>query len=206
MANLDDLFARPKQYDHPRLRSWLSYKNSPDTRRCYIEFRRERDGLVFKPARLYLVAERKDDLIFSDDEPWDDDFNTALVERQFKARDKENEGERFGYMLTGRMQPLVNQFNDGFFNSVLVRYLNQNGYAKLAPIAAKLAKIHTYNPHEGQATIDCEERIDSVLARCVEQLDRLGYGATEGKGILAAAIAYYLDDRFSITNSEMLGW
>jgi hypothetical protein len=206
MANLDELFAQPKQYDHPKLRSWLSYKNNADTTRCSVEFRREREGLSFKPARLYLEAVRKDGTIFSDREPWDEEFNTALVDHGFKARDAANESERFGYMLTARMQPLVNRFNDGFFNAILVRYLAQGGYAELPPIAAKLAKIHVNKAYEGDAAHDCEERINAVLARCAEQLARLGYDLEEGKSILIGAIAYYLDDRFSITSSELMGW
>lgn len=206
MANLNELFAKPKQYDHPKLRSWLSYKNSAEVTRCTVEFRRERDGLVFRPARLYLVAERKDGTIFSDGEPWDRALNEALVEKKFKARDEENESERMGYMLAGRMQPLVNKFNDGFFNAVLVRYLNQNGYVEIPAIAAKLAKIREDAPSAGEAALDCEARIDSVLARCAQELVGLEYEPEESKHILAGAIAYYLDERFSITNAEILGW
>lgn len=206
MANLNELFAKPKQYDHPKLRSWLSYKNSADVTSYSIEFRREREGLAFKPARLYFEAVRKDGTVFSDREPWDEELNTALVDHGFKGRDLANESERFGYMLIARMQPLVNRFNDGFFNAVLVRYLKQNDYAGLPLIADKLAKISVYKANEGETASDCEARISAVLARCAVQLVGLGYSSEEGKNILVAAIAYYLDDRFSITSREMLGW
>lgn len=206
MANLNELFAQPKQYDHPKLRSWLSYKNSVDVTRCSVEFRREREGLSFKPARLYFEAARKDGTIFSDREPWDEELNVALVDRGFRARDLANESERFGYMLAARMQPLVNRFNDGFFNAVLVRYLTLNGYAEIPSIAAKLAKVSVNDPFSGEAAHDCEERINATLARSVEQLRGLGYSVEEGKEILVGALAYYLDDRFSITSREIMGW
>ncbi len=206
MANLDELFSKSNEYDHPQLRSWVSFRNSAETTRYYVEFRRIREGLVYKPARLYFVAERKDGTTFSNSEPWDDDFNNALVAQGFKARDPENESERFGYMLEARMQPLVNQFNDGFFNAVLVQHLDRNGYSALKPISEKLAKIHVNKPADGEPASDCSARIDSVLARCAEELVHLSYTPKDGKSVLAAAIAYYLDDRFSITNSAMLGW
>jgi hypothetical protein len=44
------------------------------------------------------------------------------------------------------------------------------------------------------------------MRTCRQQVSRLEYTAEEGKRILVAAIAYYLDDRFSITNRELLGW
>ena len=205
MANLDDLFAKPKQYDHPKLRSWLSYKKNSDTIGCFIEFRRERQGLSYKPARLYFEAERKDGTIFSDREPWDEDLNNALLDRGFKARDAANESERFGYTLVARMQPLVNKFNDGFFNAVLVQYLKREGYSKIGAIQLKLAKISVNQPAPGETADDCAERIDAILARCANQINELGYDIQEGKRILADAIAYYLDDRFSITSSEIFG-
>ena len=45
------------------------------------------------------------------------------------------------------------------------------------------------------------------MANCAEQLSQqLGYDHEVGKHILISAIAYYLDDRFNITNREILGW
>ena len=34
----------------------------------------------------------------------------------------------------------------------------------------------------------------------------LGYERSEAKSILASAVAYYLDERFSVTNRRMLGF
>jgi hypothetical protein len=207
MTTLDDLFAKPRQYDHPKLRSWLSYRSSPDTRTSHLEFQREREGLMFKPARLYFTVEWKNVArLMVDSEPWDDAFNDGLLEHKFRARDAENESERFGYMLVGKMQPLVNRFNDGFFNAVLVRYLNDNGYSRIPQVAAQLAKISTDSPHQGDSLVDCQQRLDSVLSWCAEQLVRLDYTAGEGISILSAALAYYLDERFSLTSRELLGW
>ncbi len=206
MATIDELFATPKKFDHPKLRSWLSFKNSAETVRCHVEFRREREGISFRPARLYLEAERRDGTTISDGEPWDEDLNAALVGQRFRARDEENESERFGYMLKARLQRLVMRFNDGFFNSVLVAYLRSNGYDGEPAISAKLAKIREYAPAGGESSEDCAQRIENALGTCAEELSQLGYSAEEGMRILGLAIAYYLDERFTITNREMLGW
>lgn len=206
MATIDELFASPKKYDHPKLRSWLSYKHSPDTVRCHVEFRREREGLSFRPARLYLEAARRDGTTFSDREPWDEELNQELVAHGFAARDESNEVERFGYMLEARLQRLVVRFNDGFFNAVLVQYLKHNGYAADPAILAKLERVREYAPHQGEAASDCAERIENVLGTSAAELSLLGYDTAAGKRILHLAIAYYLDDRFTITNRRQLGW
>lgn len=206
MANIDELFATPKKYDHPRLRSWCSYKNSPDTTQCHIEFRRERFAVSFGLARLYLEAERKDGTVFVDGEPWEDEFNTALVEYGFRARDEENEEKRFGYALESRLQRLGIRFGDGFFNAVMVNYLRTNGYGQHPAIAGKLADVKEYEPRHGEVAIDCEGRIENTLGRSVKELAGLGYEPATGKRILNAAIAYYLDDRFSITSRAAMGW
>jgi len=206
MANIDELFAAPKKYDHPRLRAWRSYKNSPDTTQCHIEFRRERFAVSWGLAQLYFEAERRDGIVFVDREPWDDEFNTALVEYGFQARDEENEGRRFGYAVECRLYRLGIRFGESFYSAVLVNYLKGNGYGQHPAIASKLADIKEYAPRHGDAAIDCEGRLENALGRTVQELAGLGYEPDTGKRILNAAIAYYLDDRFSITGRAALGW
>jgi hypothetical protein len=206
MASIDELFAAPRKYDHPRLRSWRSYKNSPDTTRCHVEYRRKRWGLSGGHPLMYFEVERKDGTVFVDREPWEDDFNAALVEAGFRAIDEENEGKRFGYALWERMRRLGFRFGDFFFHSVVVNYLKRNEYHQDPLIALKLAAIEEYAPQHGDVANDCEERIDHLLSRCVEELAGLGYEPATGKGILNAAIANYLDDNFRITGRAAVGW
>jgi hypothetical protein len=206
MTKLHDLFVKPSQYDHPKLRSWLSYKNKASVVGSYVEFRRERDGLVFKPAVLYFVAVQTDDTEYCDSEPWDAALNDALLKNGFRARNAENEGERFGYRLVGLLQPIVNKFGDGYFNSVLVRYLEENGYTSDEVIRGHLTKIQTHPPLGSQHVADCQARIDGVLAQCAGQLTGLGYSPQDSSTILCGALAYYLDERFHLTNRKILGW
>lgn len=206
MANIDELFAAPKKYDHPRLRSWRSYKNSPETTRCHIEYRRKQWGLSGGHPMLYFEADRKDGTVFVDREPWEDDFNKALVEHGFQALDEENEGKRFGYALWERMRRLGVRFGDFFFHCVVVNYLKDNEYNQHPLIALKLADIKEYPPQHGDAATDCEGRIDNLLSRCVEELAGLGYEPAAGKRILNAAIATYLDHNFRITGRAAVGW
>ena len=206
MANIDQLFAAPAKYDHPRLRSWCSYKHSPDTTRCRVEMRRERWGLTGGLPTLYFEADRKDGLVFVDREPWEEEFNTALVEQGFQAIDEGNEGKRFGYALEERLLRLSFRFGDFFFNAVTMNYLKDNGYGLDPVIASKLAEIKDYEPQQGDVATDCEERLENALGRCVKELAGLGYEPAAGKRILNAAIAYYLDDRFCITSRAAVGW
>jgi hypothetical protein len=48
--------------------------------------------------------------------------------------------------------------------------------------------------------------IDDAITATADDLKRLGYPEGAREDVLAAAIAYYLDERFSITNGRLLGF
>jgi hypothetical protein len=205
MAHLDDLFNDPNQYDHPKLRSWRSHKQHVDTDASFIEFRRDRDGLTYKPARLYFEAHKKDGTIFADMEPWDDDLNKALVQNGFRAKDPENEAKRFGFMLEYLLEPLQNRYGDGFFNASFITYLKTNGYHNWPTVAKKLEYISENKVSIEEPYQNLTERLDGVFAECAALLKKLYCDPDKAKDILIAAIAYYLDDRYSIFNRRQLG-
>jgi len=54
---------------------------------------------------------------------------------------------------------------------------------------------------------ETKKMIDWRLQRCGFDLtEKLGYNREDAENILASAVAYYLDERFSITNRELLGF
>ncbi|HRC56872.1 MAG TPA: hypothetical protein PKU97_13160 [Kofleriaceae bacterium] len=206
MANINPLFTSPpKSYDHPKLRAWKS--RIPGASRYYVELVRRPNGLFFDPARLYFITEQADGPTNADDAAWDEDLNEALIRERIKARDPENEGARFGYMLIARFQPLIVRYNDGFFNSVLWHYLQgQPEYASDAQVKSMLDAVgRQYRAFQGEAAQDCQDEIEGVLQRCAKDLLTLGYGPEEGTQILNAALARFLDERFNVSNRKALG-
>lgn len=73
-------------------------------------------------------------------------------------------------------------------------------------VREKLDAIHSYPPSTSQAREDCTAQIKSVLATNARRLEALGYDREAAIGILANAIAHYLDERFNIHTSALLGF
>ncbi len=193
---------------------------SPDVRRWSVSlararaagkaavchFDRERDGLVFKPARLFLFG--RDGAVDVDplEAPWSLALHEWLVREKVRAETPENEAERFGFALNDKFAPLELRFGDGFFNAVLVHFLREQGFGEAEPSREILRAI--YEPHaaKGEHATICEEMINAVLVGVADDLKQLDYGEGVRESILASSIACYLDERFNITNAKLLGF
>jgi len=170
------------------------------------QFDRERDGLVFKPARLFLFVRMDGADIDALNAPWSAALHEWLVRERVRAEDPNNEAERFGFAINERFAPIELRFGDGFFSAVLVHYLREQGFGEAEASKEVLGAI--YEPHaaEGEHATTCAEMIEEVLVGVAEDLKRLEYNEEIREAILAASIAYYLDERFNITNGKLLGF
>lgn len=210
MSNFDEFFPIGKGYEHPKLRFWDEKRAQPGVTSWTAEFFRKRDGLLFHDPRLYIVIKAVEGTLVTDSEPWDSELNIGLIEHGFRAPKLENEGERFGYMLKEMFKTPEIRFGDGFFNATLIAFLHSSPFSQHPLVNKKLADIHENKPHmEGQSYQDCMDKIKNALIQCGHWLvdeSMLNYSRDEATNILAAAIAYFLDERFSITNRKLLGW
>jgi hypothetical protein len=98
------------------------------------------------------------------------------------------------------------RFGDGFFNAVLVHRLRGEGFGEVSPTKETLAAIHEPRPAQGEQAPICIEMVDEVLMTCNEDLKALSYDEATREAILVGALAYYLDERFNITNGRLLGF
>ncbi len=199
---------KPEAVIHPKLRFWKSMKDRGVTLVC--ELVRERDGLSFGPARLYvhfLDAQRKD-LQSPDEVEWDAGLNDALLEIGVRAASDENEINRFGLTLRDRFEDPEGRFGEGYFNAVLLEYIRQSPFGSESAVIEKLADITANQPSRcGSSYAECRDAIETVLVHCGNDLMNL-YDKDERRcsQILTGALAKYLDERFSITNRKLLGW
>ena len=138
---------------------------------------------------------------------WDQDLNTDLLQLHIPAVTLKNESERMGMMMNELFSEVESDFGDGFFNAVLFEKLAEVGLASAGPVSEKLKYIHVYKAHKGgRSYAECASKIDSVIAGCARSLtELLRYEESEAKPVLEDAIAYYLDERFSITDRKRLG-
>ena len=197
----------------PEVQRWHS--RGLKLKRC--EFVRERDGLAFRPAKLVLsFVPTKSDLVdrvkadrVKEVELWNTRLNQWIMEQGPSGRTvtTENEGERFGFLLRERFAPIEQRYGDGFFNSVLLRDLRDDPeLASRPPVHEALACVSAPKPRRSSAERDCSRMLQEVLGTCgTELVELLEYKKDKAEAILCDAIAYFLDERFSITNSRILG-
>ncbi|MDZ7616977.1 MAG: hypothetical protein U1E05_08235 [Patescibacteria group bacterium] len=141
-------------------------------------------------------------------ESWDAELNDTLLERKIRAVDESNEVQRFGLGLAAAFQHPENRYGDGFFNAVLMLVVGQSPFAEMGPVREVSQHISTNRPYGGgHSEDDCGAMIQAALQdRWRELRMQLGYDKMEAEHILAAALAYYLDERFGVTDGRNLGW
>jgi hypothetical protein len=141
-------------------------------------------------------------------ELWDAELNNALVNRGILAINESNEIQRFGLGLGAAFEHPENRYGDGFFNSVLMTVIDQSPFAKMDPVRELRPHISTNSPYQGgDSAHDCSMMIQAALQdRWLELREKLKYDQSNAERILAGALAYYLDERFSITDGRKLGW
>jgi hypothetical protein len=192
---------------HPRIKAWKAYRNLPGVQRVEVEVRRDRDGLILLPARLFVSFLGKNaELIRLDEAPWEVELEDWLVDHE-KARavNVENEKLRFSLLLKPAMRPILTRYGDGYFNAVLTVVLHEGPFSKHPEVVDVLHHIHEDQPAGGSKE-DCQALIEHVFTLFAKRLLALYDGSREiAVDILGGAIARYLDDRFSVTNSKILG-
>lgn len=194
---------------HPVLRRWNFKKERPGVARLECELQREKNGLTFEPAVLnvYFLNSDGKDVEAPDAEPWDVELDEWLLEQGARSTSAAKEAERFGFGLADRLSRAEDRFGDGFFNAVLRAYLPKSDLGTLEPVARMLKHIHENMPQRGDAWHDCQQMIEEAITSVgVDLTTRLQYSDDEATRILGNAIAYYLDERFSVGNRRMLGF
>lgn len=211
MSELDNYFEVDKRErdSHPLIRLLDVRQKSSEFGVAKVEVIRPRAALGFEPARLSLQFFNKQDEVYDyKTESWDVELNAALLDRKIRAIDEVNEIQRFGLGLSAALQYPENRYGDGFFNAVLMLVVDQSPFAKMGPVRDLRPHVSAGKAYEGGHAIeDCSVMIQATLQdRWIELRRNLDYDKTDAERILAGALAYYLDERFSITDGRKLGW
>ncbi|MEO5727812.1 MAG: hypothetical protein ABI134_04740 [Byssovorax sp.] len=159
-------------------------------------------------ARLFVFFYREDGEILKQDEAlWEPELEGWLIdEENARASTHENEKVRFSLLLKPALRPILIRYGDGYFNSVLIAGLRNGPFREHSEVADMLRNIHENQPG-GDSRFDCQQLIDHEFARAAQLLLKLyASDRSTAEDILGGAIARYLDDRFSVTNSRLLGF
>jgi hypothetical protein len=211
MTTLDDFFRAPaNSLADPRLRHWKTRLDREGTTATLEVFRPEAVLGQSQPEMNLQFTERGNSLP-PEPLPWDDDLNSGLIQLHVRAASADQEAERFALGLRAAMRKAEREFGDGYVNSVLVDLLNDSDLTT-DPKIAEVLKYAVANPLSGERRDVpsyhlCRELIaDAISGRARELTGPLGYSQEEAKRILVAALARYLDDRFSVSTRRRLGW
>ena len=114
----------------PDIRRWsIALKRAAERgHNAVCRLDRQRDGLAFEPARLFLLVGDSDGAEDAVDAPWDEALNRWLIGEGIRAVTKKNESERFGFSCHDRFAPIELRYRNGFFGSVLVHFLRKEGF------------------------------------------------------------------------------
>jgi len=211
MSDLDSYFKidEGERDSHPLIRLLDAQQGKPEFGAAKVEIIRPRAALGFEPAQLSLqFFDKHNQICDYKTEFWDAELNEVLVNRKIRAIDKINEIKRFGLGLGAAFQRPENRYGDGFFSAVLMLVVDQSPLAKVDSVRELRPYIATNRPYEGgHSAEDCSVVIQAILQdRWLELRRKLDYDNTDAERILAGALAYYLDGRFSITDGRKLGW
>lgn len=206
MSILDEYFrTEPTENLHPKARYWRR-RFEPGVR-AICEVRRPRDGLTFKPAKIYVTFYKGDSELDTDGDDWDPELDAELVRQGVRAKDRGNEALRFGLLLNKLLARAESRHGDGYYSSVLIDHIRNSPLGRCKPIEDILPKISVPAPDRTSSSYrDCKDEIFECLATVGKALvGGLHYSDAEAEYILPSAVANYLDERFSITNAALLG-
>ena len=213
MPTLDHYFAEDVEAgeDHPLIRHLGQLAARADFLEARAEVVRAKAPLGYHPAKLYVHFHRKsgEEIERPSREEWDDELNAALIQHQVKAIDVDNEKLRFALGLGAALESAEVRYGDGYYNTSLLHHLDNCSLKDHPAIAAVLAQLRRYDRIDSpsRSYAECQAMIDGAIrGRAQELSKKLGYPRTAAEDILAAAIASYLDDRFSVSSRRELGW
>lgn len=210
--NARDYFKKPRPAweTHPLFRYWQGVKADPSVADVRMELYRPKEGLVYRPADIYLHVTRADgrhDPLQKID--WEDVVNEGLLHLRIRAIDADNEARRFALWLQSRFASVEGHSGESFFSAVLREAVVEGPFANGSHVSRMLERITTHRTLRERSWQECREMIDNVLAERWEELtspDLLNYPDPEADPILEKALALYLDEYFNISNRALLGW
>lgn len=194
---------------HPLFRPLKAIVDAGGTLR--VGLFRPREGLAYAPARLYITQiDRAGTPSLPREYDWDPVANRVLIQLQARCDDRDQEIMRFALMAQTAFEPIETRVGDGYFNAVLLGRLRSPPFDEQPHLRHMLSHVaRQYDVAPGSGYDECLAQIESAIGQLSEDLTNhkyLGYGNEEADAILDGALAQYVDERFSVTSRQLMGW
>lgn len=207
MPKLDAIFNSEQiSVEHPLLQ--YIDDNAFQREDIRIEVNRPMEVLGYPSAQLIVHLTRNGTDLPPQEYSWDDDLNIALIDRGYRAPTIEKEKVRFALAIRARLRKVASRFGDGYFNGVIVKFVKDGPLSEFDDVRGVLAGISVNLAEEsGRSFGYCRDMIRQVLHdRATELTRKLQYDRDTAEVILAGAVAVYLDERFTVSMRQRLGW
>ena len=206
--SIQAFFGSKQDLTDPRLRPWKQQLDRGSTAVLEIYNPETTFGTTLPEMRLSF--EQKGLATLQETVSWDDDLNNGLIRFKIRAANVEQETMRFSLGLRTALRKATREFGDGYFNAVFLDFIRDSDLSTNAMIAKMLKSVHTYKPAKSGASVKdyalCKELIsNAITGRAKELVEELQYSQEQAEQILVAAIAKYLDNRFSVSRRQHLG-
>lgn len=205
MPILDDFF-RPADHPlHPRVRDWQRRLAQPGVT-AELELFQSQTALGSTQTEVGLQFKEHDQPQPLETFAWDDDLNTELIRLGVCAIDQDQEADRFALRLRASLRKASSEFGDGYFNAVLIGFIKSSDLMRYHEISTVVEHTYGSPPQKTKSWKDCQEMISNAIGVRAQELVRdLHYEEQPAKSILVAAIAKYVDQRFSISTRRQMG-
>ena len=204
MAQIDLFDDTKVDSPHPRLRFWTDRLQGGDS--AQLELYRPPLTFGMVQTKMYVHFFRDDKEVAVEEADWEQVLNEGLIALKVRAVDATNESARFALGLRDGLHPVEKEYGNGYFNAVLLDLIYESETNQNETIADVLKHTYHDSPERGQVYDRCRESIAlGINARARELRLQLGYAPEQLKTILTAAIARYLDDRFSVSSRRQFG-
>lgn len=183
-------------YEHPLL-DFLQGKSPAEVT---LRIHRPRSIIGFQSPKFYVSL--------GDELPreyaWDGELDDVLIDRGFRAADVQSEQVRFSMAIQRSMKPIGIRFGDGLYNSVLLIAIEAIELHQVPPVDAIFQELRRSRPWTvTRGYEDCQKAIETALRfRAGQLLSKLHYNENETQQVFAGAVASYLDERFSVSDSK----
>ncbi|MGC8641383.1 MAG: hypothetical protein ACP5XB_16080 [Isosphaeraceae bacterium] len=210
MTKLDDFFRVPVDtLEHPTLHKWKARLGQPVVK-ATLELSQPVAEFGLSQAEMQVQFHQNGEPGAVETLPWDDELNSGPITFGVRAISQDQEADRFALGSRAAMRKVEREFGDGYLNSVLLQLMKDSDLTKHREINAILKHAHAISPYrEGKSNQkyeNCREMITGAISgRARELTANLKYTEDEAKKILVAALARYLDKRFTVSGRRRLG-
>lgn len=208
MSNFDCYFRVDANAKDPKVRFWQNMQAKGITLEITVRLDSEESYLT--SFNIHFYNDIREEVETPDEVKWERKLNDELIKMGVRACSIVNETLRLALTFRDHFEDPEVYYGDGIFNDVLISYFRNSPFAQDPGIAKRLALLckdeKLINTSKENLYQECSQYLETIIiARARSLTKSLKYDQPKAESILIGALAYYLDERFSLSYHHLLG-